>query len=81
MKHLFHDPRNTNICIYKYSNGFIKGSFFKEKPEVGDSIQSVFFGVVYISAILSIRDAQIQSECTHDPIMAYYELEVSNKLF
>lgn len=40
MKELIHVSYNADICMYSFKNNILTGSFFKEKPEVGDIFMS-----------------------------------------
>jgi len=81
MKRITHSPYNTEVCIYNYKDGILEGSFFNEKPEVGDVIQSVMYKfTVEVLNVISNRDARISTfgnGCNHNPKGAYYELQIN----
>lgn len=74
IKHMYND---TSVCIYEHKNQYIKGSFFKEKPKVGDYL-FLYNGrrKHLITGIISNKDATISSDCTYNPSKALFELNV-----
>jgi hypothetical protein len=84
MKNLIHKRDDTSICIYKHTEDFIEGSFFKDKPEEGDIIMSwvkrepSFLYVYIVEKIISQRDAVVSESCTHNPVNARMQLKVRN---
>lgn len=76
--------KNADICIYEHSSKKLKGSFFKEKPEVGDLIMSHnkrennFLRAFEVVGIIENRNAIIQDDCKYDPTSAYFVLDIKD---
>lgn len=83
MKTISHN--DSNVCIYEVKDDYLRGSFFADKPNVGDRIESTAHcpcGHFYqVDGIISIRDAKISKDCTRNPKGAHYELNVSLQKF
>lgn len=86
MKKLVHTQESNEICIYKINSNFIEGSFFGQKPEIGDIILShtcrdgSSLIPFLVKKVIEKRDANIHSECTFDKTNAWMQLEVENVL-
>ena len=84
MKVLIHEQKDTSICIYEIDENMIIGSFFKNKPTVGDIIMSHvrretnFLYIYEVLEIIENKDANICSSCNYDPVNAYFKLLIRN---
>jgi hypothetical protein len=84
MKTLIHVQRDTSICIYNLNNENITGSFFKEKPEVGDVVMSWtekdvnFLKMFHVKEIVENRDGRISSKSKFNPEKAFFRLRVED---
>lgn len=77
MKQLEHKMNDTSILIYKHNNTMLRGSFFLQKPEVGDIITShTFERSLEVIEIVENRDAKAKKEFIYDPADAYFVLKV-----
>jgi len=75
MKTLERKFTDSSICIYSFKNGVLTGVFFKEKPEINDVI--IFDCRKYkVIEIIENIDAKVQSNCSHNPKMAYFKMKV-----
>ena len=84
MKILISKRNDSKICIFQNTGKKLRGSFFFEKPEVGDIIMSHcsgdmnFMNKWLVTAILENRDDKIDKNCRFDPLKAYFELAIKN---
>ena len=82
MKRLIHVQRDTSICIYNLNSKNITGSFFKEKPEVGDVVmswtarESNFLRMFHVKEVRKNRDAKMNPMCRYNPTNAFFSLSV-----
>lgn len=81
MKTIKHNGGTLDVCIYEFNGEKLRGSFFKDKPEVGDKIDSHAHCpqgmIISVDSIISIKDAKVTKSCSRNGDMAHYELGVS----
>ena len=76
MKTIIWNYCNTDVNILKIDNNVITGTFFKDKPEIGDNIICPVRKInVVIEEILENRDAKIHEGCKKNPELAWFKLK------
>lgn len=76
MKEITRSQINTDVNFIKIDNNTLIGTFFKEKPEVGDELYDPVNKIqIVVKEILENRDAKIQKGCKKDPTNAWFKIE------
>lgn len=77
MKTITRDQQNTDVNFIKIdgNNHILIGTFFKEKPKIGDKLNNPVNKIsIIVKEIIKNRDAKIHQECKKNPKNAWFKI-------